>query len=698
MKTIKTLFFALLLMLVANASAVVTAPTAAPAVPTHASENVISVYSDTYTSIATNTNPGWGQGTAATEEDFAGNKVLKYANLDYQGLEYTNSNVAGMQYLHLDYWTADATAFQFFLISTGPLENGYDIAASDGITLGQWVSVDIPITEYTAPELDKVFQFKTVGNGTIYLDNLYFWRAPVAQDADATLSDLKVDGTTISDFDADKISYTHYVSSTTVPTTTATVNVSGANVNITDAASIPGTTTVVVTATDGTTQKTYSIEYKQPVVMPLDFESSDLAYTWGEFGAPTNVIDNPQKSGINMSDKVSQIVKNAGNDWNGSYVFVDTPFDLNSTGKVTAKFFSTRVGINMMMKLEQAGGAATAEIQVPTTVANEWETLTFDFSGGLATDFTKIVIICDRATVGDGSADHTYLVDDIALYVAPADNEAPTAFTATKGEVTHNSVEFLLNATDNSGSVTYTIEYGSTSVETTGNSGEQTSYVLTGLDQETTYNFSVSAKDEADNVATNNPIAISATTGVSNNTACNGTDTEAHEGEFTNGYTYDFVTSGTDVTLTFKLLDDKVGIVAFLHNVTDGFEEIGMTGNNTDGFSATLNNQVSGTNLSFRCKFAFAGGLAITKTFTYKVGDTCGVASQIQETIQQEIAVISKEGALQVQTAEPTAVSIYAISGQKVLSAQCDSRMDVSLNRGIYIVKVGNQTIKSIVK
>ena len=76
--------------------------------------------------------------------------------------------------MHLDYYTNDATAFQFSLISTGPLENAYDIAAEDGITTGQWVSVNIPLSEYTVPELDKAIQFKTVGDGTIYLDNIIF--------------------------------------------------------------------------------------------------------------------------------------------------------------------------------------------------------------------------------------------------------------------------------------------------------------------------------------------------------------------------------------------------------------------------------------------------------------------------------------------------------------------------------------------
>ena len=48
--------------------------------------------------------------------------------------------------------------------------------------------------------LDRVFQFKTVGNGTVYFDNLYFWKAPAAQGTDTSLSDLTVNGSSIAGF------------------------------------------------------------------------------------------------------------------------------------------------------------------------------------------------------------------------------------------------------------------------------------------------------------------------------------------------------------------------------------------------------------------------------------------------------------------------------------------------------------------
>lgn len=93
------------------------------------------------------------------------------------------------------------------------------------------------------------------------------------------------------------------------------------------------------------------------------------------------------------------------------------------------------------------------------------------------------------------------------------DTQIPTAFTAVKGTVTPNSVELLLNATDNSGSVFYQITYGTSSLLVKGTSGVQLSQTITGLNSSTLYNFSVVAKDGNGNLAANNPLVVSATTG-----------------------------------------------------------------------------------------------------------------------------------------------------------------------------------------
>lgn len=105
---------------------------------------------------------------------------------------------------------------------------------------------------------------------------------------DATLSDLKYNGTSVPNFSAQTEHYDVELpaGTTTVPTVTATANESHATISVTPAASLPGTTTIVVTAQDGTTTKTYSITFTKASAMP-----KVLTATWNNI-VGTATIDN----------------------------------------------------------------------------------------------------------------------------------------------------------------------------------------------------------------------------------------------------------------------------------------------------------------------------------------------------------------------------------------------------------------------
>ena len=204
---------------------------------------------------------------------------------------------------------------------------------------------------------------------------------------------------------------------------------------------------------------------------------------------------------------------------------------------------------------------------------------------------------------------------------------APENFTTSVGTVTDSSVELLLNATDNSGAVVYSITYGEVTTTVSGASGVEKSAIINNLSPETLYSFSVSATDAAGNSAGNNPIVVEATTLENTNTACAGTSSAAEQGSFSTGYTYAFETSGTNVTITFELLDsDKSDVVAYLWRQTP-FAESPM--NNTSGltFSSTITDQTLGATISYAVKFAYAGGLSVTEYFSYEVGENCGSAN-----------------------------------------------------------------------
>lgn len=113
---------------------------------------------------------------------------------------------------------------------------------------------------------------------------------------------------------------------------------------------------------------------------------------------------------------------------------------------------------------------------------------------------------------------------------------------------------------------------------------------------------------------------------------CVGASKVALEGAFSIGYKTTFETIGTDVKITFELLDtDKDGVVAFLRKQGDlPSLEVQMT--NVPGtkiFTRTITGQTPGAIINYGVKFAFAGGLAVTSFISYEVGTDCAGTNDV---------------------------------------------------------------------
>jgi len=149
-----------------------TTPTTAAPVPTFSAASVISVFSDSYTNLAgTDFYPGWGQATVVSEVAIAGNNTLKYAGLNYQGIQLgSNLDASAMSFLHLDFWSVNSTLLNVYLISPGPVEKPYKLT----VPTSGWTSLDIPMSSFSPVDLKNLIQFKFDGNGTIYIDNILF--------------------------------------------------------------------------------------------------------------------------------------------------------------------------------------------------------------------------------------------------------------------------------------------------------------------------------------------------------------------------------------------------------------------------------------------------------------------------------------------------------------------------------------------
>lgn len=182
-----------------------------------------------------------------------------------------------------------------------------------------------------------------------------------------------------------------------------------------------GSYTIRVVALSGgeaTTELEKDIVIENPLLLPIDFESSTLNYEWVNFGGGVvTVIDNPQKTPANNSNKVAQMIKYAPEGWGGSFIALSQPIDFSSNKIFLLNVFSPRAGAKLLLKVENiADGGIFHELEQTITKANEWETMAFDFSSiNSSESYQKIVLIFELGTPGDGSGNFTFLVDDIRL-------------------------------------------------------------------------------------------------------------------------------------------------------------------------------------------------------------------------------------------------------------------------------------------
>ena len=185
----KKIFFFVALL---SASMVINAvPTTSAPVPTWPANQVMAVYSDSYTLAASwGYNESWGQTTTLQESEISGNHYLSYANFNYMGWGCAATyNVSMMEKLHLDIW-ADADG----KLGIVPIYGGEGLTTDDthrkivDLVAGQWNSFDLDLaTDFAGLNLSSIFQFK-YDQGTVSefcLDNVYFYRTTPLEDSEA---------------------------------------------------------------------------------------------------------------------------------------------------------------------------------------------------------------------------------------------------------------------------------------------------------------------------------------------------------------------------------------------------------------------------------------------------------------------------------------------------------------------------------
>ncbi|WP_162926881.1 glycosyl hydrolase [Flavobacterium psychrotrophum] len=296
-------------------------------------------------------------------------------------------------------------------------------------------------------------------------------------------------------------------------------------------------------------------------------------------------------------------------------------------------------------------------------------------------------------TVSDGT--HT-ATDEVMIIVSATGNASPsvTINTPLNGANYVQGATVIINAssTDLDGTITSVKFYDGTTLI-----GEDTTapysfeWASPGVGN---HSITAVATDNGNAQGTSQVVTIT----ISELMTCTEISNEAQQGAFSTGYRATFETVGNTVKINFELLDtDKVGVVAYLWQQTP-FAETQMDNVSGLSFSKTLNGQTVGQDITYAVKFAFAGGLAVTKYFTYTVGDNCSLSVENPQWsqyvtlypnpsrsivhIDSKLAIVSK-------------IEIYSVLGSKMMETTATEINVESLSEGLYFVKIytGNKSI-----
>lgn len=152
------------------------------------------------------------------------------------------------------------------------------------------------------------------------------------------------------------------------------------------------------------------------ISLPINFEGSNYSFVDFE-GGFSEVVENPNSSGINTSQNVVKHIRNVGSAYAGTFIPTE-PIDFSSGFIISIKVHSPKANIPVLFKLDSETGANIEIIQM-LEVANEWVEMQYDFGTQPSDVYTKIVAIFNAGTLADGSENSTYYFDDIEFSTGP---------------------------------------------------------------------------------------------------------------------------------------------------------------------------------------------------------------------------------------------------------------------------------------
>jgi len=153
------------------------------------------------------------------------------------------------------------------------------------------------------------------------------------------------------------------------------------------------------------------------IEFPITFEED---IPWDNFitnfdGGDLSVVDNPDKSGINTSDKAARMIKGEGQPWGGAFLQLAESIDFTGGTDFTVSVWAPRENTRMLFKIENDEDPGLAfEREITIEESQEWVDITFNLANAdQSIAYQRLVVIFNNGTVGDGSADFTWYFDNI---------------------------------------------------------------------------------------------------------------------------------------------------------------------------------------------------------------------------------------------------------------------------------------------
>ncbi|MDA9631890.1 T9SS type A sorting domain-containing protein [Bacteroidota bacterium] len=414
------------------------------------------------------------------------------------------------------------------------------------------------------------------------------------------------------------------------------------------------------------------LTYSQ-MALPINFEEGQVTTeSFVDFNGGTGtVVDNPFITDDNPSNTVGKIVRDGGDIWAGSYLTI-SPLDFTTETTIKMSVYSVSPGLLVKFKLEDDNDPVTAAVErdAYTTKYNQWETLTWSFSGEQSNIFQKLVLMFDFGNTGDGTENSTFYFDDIYQF-----------------DPTGGLAQIDLPITYDDSSIYYSLipfgdEEGASDILY--NSGAN--------------NLAYVAKSSS--AATWAGVTISNESGLENNIPVTSSNSKMYV------HTYVTGSSNTGIPVRLKIENkndptQSVETEAYT-TVVDAYEVLEFDFNNEATGTAALNESYPFNMASLFFNFGSAGDDQTVYYFdniSFGSPISLGLDSVSNESFKLYPNPV--EDHLYIHSSDTTIknIDIYNILGEKIYSTSSENRLDMSsYSAGIYFVKINNSTFKIVKK